>query len=88
MDKFGEYCVKKVRINVNNNRIKCPCCGQMTIEEKYDICPICDWEYDPVQNADEDYAGGANQLSLRKARANYEKYGSSEGIRKVDSNEK
>lgn len=49
----------------------CPCCGQEAFDEppeKYDICPVCGFEYDPVQLADPDYAGGANRTSLRMAR--------------------
>ena len=49
----------------------CPCCGQAAFDEppeKYDICPVCGFEYDPVQLADPDYAGGANRTSLRMAR--------------------
>lgn len=45
----------------------CPCCKQRFIAEKYDICELCGWEYDPVQNKDKDLEGGANKLSLNQA---------------------
>ena len=47
-------------------KIKCPCCGQVFVEE-YDICDKCDWENDPIQLANPDFKGGANQMSLKQA---------------------
>jgi anaerobic ribonucleoside-triphosphate reductase len=49
---------------------KCPCCGSLTLSEMggYEICPVCNWEDDPIQSADPDYAGGANRQSLNHAR--------------------
>lgn len=46
----------------------CACCGQYIIIAAYDLCPVCGWEADPVQNCDPDYAGGANKLSLQQHR--------------------
>lgn len=48
----------------------CPCCGQPTITKVgcYGICDLCGWEDDPVQSANPDYPGGANQNSLLQAR--------------------
>ena len=43
---------------------KCPCCNEGIINEPYDICDICGWEDDRVQNNDREFAGGANSLSL------------------------
>ena len=37
----------------------------------YRICPVCRWQDDPVQARNPDYSGGANEESLREARANY-----------------
>ena len=47
--------------------IKCPCCGKSKVAE-YDICDVCNWENDPVQNANPELAGGANAMSLAEAR--------------------
>jgi hypothetical protein len=44
----------------------------------YEICPVCFWEDDLVQNEDIDYAGGANQVSLSAARHNFIDFGASE----------
>jgi len=51
----------------------CPVCGKYVFKEKYDICPICGWEHDLVQEADPDFAGGANKLSLNEMKKEYEK---------------
>lgn len=45
----------------------CPVCGKSEVEE-WDICEICFWQSDPIQNADPDYAGGANDESLNEYR--------------------
>ncbi|KMK76250.1 CPCC family cysteine-rich protein [Alkalihalobacillus pseudalcaliphilus] len=60
----------------------CPCCGYKTLAEavrdSYDICEVCYWEDDFVQNEDPDYGGGANQVSLRQAQRNFLTFGASE----------
>ncbi|PCD78924.1 hypothetical protein CO710_09635 [Acetobacter orleanensis] len=47
----------------------CPCCGVTVISVlgEYEICPICNWEDDPLQASDPDYVGGANPISLNQA---------------------
>ena len=59
-------------------KYKCPCCGCYTMDQpngSYEICEVCFWEDDRVQNNDPDLAGGANAVCLREARENYKKYG-------------
>jgi len=61
----------------------CPCCNCLTLDESpgegsCDICPVCFWEDDPVQFRDENYAGGANHVSLTAARLNFQSIGASE----------
>jgi hypothetical protein len=34
----------------------------------FDICAVCGWEDDPIQNDDPDYDGGANHISLVAAK--------------------
>ena len=53
--------------------LMCPCCGRYKFTEyaKYEICPICNWEDDPVSRRAPDFEGGANKLSLNQAREVY-----------------
>lgn len=62
-------------------RYRCPCCGYYTLKAppgSYDICPVCFWEDDSCQNENPLYDGGANRISLREARVNYQEFGASE----------
>ena len=43
----------------------------------FDLCPVCDWEDDPVQADDPSYPDGANDVSLTVAQQNYRDYGHS-----------
>ena len=48
----------------------CPCCGFLVLEESlgsYEICRICGWEDDEVQQRWPGYRGGANVESLCEA---------------------
>ena len=63
-------------------RYACPCCSYYTFEKRpsgtYYICPVCYWEDDIVQLEDPDFSGGANEVSLNKAKENFKKFGASE----------
>ncbi|MES0812436.1 CPCC family cysteine-rich protein [Roseibium sp. SCPC15] len=65
-----------------NDQVACKCCGYYTIgpegDFSYEICPVCFWEADPVQNADPDYAGGVNVPSLNEAKKTFAATGASE----------
>jgi len=56
----------------------CPCCQNLTLTEEppgtFEICPVCFWEDDEIQNKNLDYEGGANAISLRVARRNYARF--------------
>ena len=43
--------------------------------EYHDICPVCFWENDPVQNENENFAGGANEICLSDAKKNFSSFG-------------
>ena len=50
----------------------CPVCGQYEFEEDFDVCPICEWQHDRVQESDSDFCGGANEQSLNDYKAAWE----------------
>lgn len=54
-----------------NIKIECPVCRSKVFDEAddWDICPVCGWENDGVQNHSPDLCGGANKPSLNQARA-------------------
>lgn len=54
----------------SNEISSCPVCGHGGIGE-YDICPVCNWENDPVQAYNPNLEGGANQMSLEQAKQAY-----------------
>ena len=60
----------------------CPCCGYLTLSSEsrgsYEICSICFWEDDAVQFDDPSYEGGANAVSLKQAKKNFDAIGASE----------
>ena len=39
----------------------------------YEICPVCGWEDDKAQYKDPTLKGGANRLSLKEYKEQYEK---------------
>lgn len=67
-------------MNEKPKLITCPCCGYKTITDTYDICEICNWENDPVQEKYPDWKIGANGIPLRQAQQNFIKYGNCDGI--------
>lgn len=71
---------KKEPLRLEHGRHKCPCCGCYVLESagKYEICPVCYWEDDPLQESDPDLEGGANKLSLKVSRENYQRFGACE----------
>ena len=60
-------------------KYKCVCCGNFTLSTEqhgiYEICPVCFWEDDTIQFDYPEYEGGANGISLIRARENYTKFG-------------
>ncbi len=64
------------------SRYACPCCGYLSLDEEppgtFLMCEVCWWEDDPVQFDDPNYSGGANAVSLRQARENFQRIGASD----------
>ena len=48
----------------------CPVCGQHIFknDHSHELCPICEWINDGIQNDDPDYSGGANTRTLNERR--------------------
>jgi ribonuclease HII len=66
----------------SEQRFACPCCGYFTLLEEPPgtscQCEVCWWEDDPIQFADPDYEGGANEPSLHQARELFKSIGVSD----------
>jgi hypothetical protein len=52
---------------------KCMCCQRNSLPSRsaYEICPVCGWQDDDIQNDDPDLEGGANEMSLNQAKEAY-----------------
>jgi hypothetical protein len=64
----------------------CACCGFPTLPDDsiFEICPLCGWQDDALQNSDPDYSGGANELSLNDYRRKwFESHKRTEHVLKV-----
>jgi hypothetical protein len=48
--------------------VVCPVCGQYVFTEEFELCLVCDWQYDKIQIKDPDYWGGLNKLSINDFR--------------------
>lgn len=48
----------------------CPVCGYLTLEERagYDICSICFWEDDGIDDLEENTHSGPNHMTLKQGR--------------------
>ena len=49
--------------------VLCPVCGKYEFECEFDVCRICEWQHNKVQQKDHDFRGGANRLSVNDYRA-------------------
>jgi hypothetical protein len=61
-------------------RYACPCCGYRTLTEPTpsdEICHVCFWQDDLVDNLDTDVTG-PNRVTLSQARANFRRFGAHE----------
>jgi hypothetical protein len=68
-------------IGLVNRKFGCPCCGFLTLTDRtywsFEICPVCFWENDPLQEEDPLYWGGANGISLVEGIENFGRCGAS-----------
>jgi hypothetical protein len=66
--------MKEITDTDHSKGFPCPCCNTreaMSEQGGYEICETCGWEDDPLQSSEPGYEGGANTLSLNKARATW-----------------
>lgn len=61
------------RVDVNSEDIlknSCPVCGYLTLEERntFDICGICFWEDDGIDDFEENQESGPNHMTLKEGR--------------------
>jgi len=56
--------------------MKCPVCGYLTIEDKWDICSVCFWEYEGDNEAEK--SGANHGLTIAEARENFALLGACE----------
>ena len=59
---------------------QCPCCDYYCLPERgaFAVCPVCYWE-DDGQDLDRlDVVSGPNHITLRQARANFQRFGASD----------
>ena len=57
--------------------LACPVCRyrSLPILGNWDVCPVCGWTSDPVQEAVPDEPVGGNDVSLKQARENFDRTG-------------
>lgn len=57
--------------------LPCPICRSHTfaVLGDWNVCPVCGWVSDPVQEAMHDDPTGANSISLNEARQNFQAFG-------------
>lgn len=57
--------------------LPCPVCNYLSlpIRGNWDVCAVCGWKSDPVQEAVADEPVGANRASLNQARQNFARTG-------------
>ena len=61
-------------------KAKCPCCGYYTLKvtngsHEDEICQVCFWHSNFVQDNDPNFSEGAHEMSLNEAKQNYQKVG-------------
>lgn len=59
---------------MRKENFSCPVCGKHIFKTNYtdEMCPVCDWINDIIQNEDPDYIGGANGKSLNECRREWQ----------------
>lgn len=71
---FKELFYKSRIEKIKKAKYICQCCGYKTLSEKdkHEICPVCFWEDDVL---DDKSMSGANEVNIIDAKQNYITYG-------------
>ena len=59
---------EKTETKTGIKSIICPCCGETTFKDEFEICKVCGWQYNLVQLDDPDCSDGPNKLSLNQTK--------------------
>lgn len=67
-------------------RFRCPCCDCWTLTQtgSWEICMVCWWQDDPLQNERPDVTGANVGLTLQQARGNYRATGHAKPEKELD----
>lgn len=59
---------------MNNKPYLCPVCGQhqFRLNGTSEMCPVCNWINDSLQNTEPDYCDGENKLCLNEYKEKWE----------------
>jgi hypothetical protein len=73
---FDMIKIGKKRVDIDSYEIlknTCPVCGYLTLNERdsFEICQICFWEDDGIDDYEADVVSGPNHMSLNEARLKF-----------------
>ena len=94
MEERFLHCVRPpTKEEFADKRIKCPCCGYLTIVDKedknliQDVCPVCFWQYNTEAINNPDKIIEPNVVSLNEAKKNYKEYKASSKLGSINARE-
>ncbi|MBL8830273.1 MAG: hypothetical protein JNM18_25070 [Planctomycetaceae bacterium] len=62
--------------------LTCACCGYKTVQQDYEICSLCGWEWDHAEVSHPIDMSGANGMPLFEAQRIWKEFVDSGGVRK------
>ena len=66
-----------MKMDKKMKKSRCPCCNYKTLPKgeygAYSICPVCFWENDGIESAEE--YSSPNHMTLEQGRKNYLEFG-------------
>lgn len=92
-ERLLQYVRPPTKEEFADKRIKCPCCGYLTIVDKedknliQDVCPVCFWQYNTEAINNPGKTIEPNIVSLNEARQNYKEYKASSKLGSINARE-